>query len=85
MKHWLLRYSQSRRDGGGGGGGGGFFLVAQSKYSKYYVAQKNISYFLEPTTQRGLPNARVNSEPMVSKRRFTRSQNYLFCSDLVVL
>ena len=35
------------------------FPCGSVEYSKYYVAQKNISYFLEPTTQRGLPNARV--------------------------
>jgi len=44
-----------------------FFLVAQSKYSKYYAAQKNSSYFLEPTTRRGVPNAHVNPKPMVSR------------------
>ena len=39
------------------------------------VAQKNILYFLEPTTQRGVPNARVNSEPMVSRVCVVASQN----------
>jgi len=54
---------------------GFFFLVAQSKYSKYYAAQKNSSYFLEPTTRRGVPNAHVNSKPMVSRFCVVASQN----------
>jgi len=36
-------------------------------FQPYSVAQKNISYFLEPINQRGVPNAYVNSEPMVSQ------------------
>jgi len=40
------------------------FSLWLSQNIQNIVAQKNISYFLEPTTQSGVPNARVKSEPI---------------------